>query len=450
MDENDINRLAEAGENQEKMTKDYTKEADDVIEECTSLAKQGKQTEAIDKLLATEKLTRTGADMQSTGKLLVCIVEICFEMKDLKSMQEHIVMLTKRRGQLKLAVVKMVQKACEFVDKTNDKSQKLELIETLRDVTAGKIYVENERARLTMTLARIKEADGDISGAADVLQELQVETFGSMEKQEKIEFILEQMRLTLAKKDYIRTQIISKKISPRSFDNDAFQDEKLRFYKLMIELSQHDDSTLDICKYYQAIYNTKKVKEDSSLWKNALKNTIIYLVLSSHSNEQNDLLHRVLLDRNLEQLPIYNSLLTVFVTEEIQPWATMEDIYMSELSDLECFAKHEGRTGELRKRVAEHNMRVIAKCYTRIPVKSLIRLMDTNEDDLEAHISKLVTEKMIHARYDRPAGIVSFKKRQEPNDLLDKWVSDIDKLMGLVEKTTHLIDLANNQAALTS
>lgn len=39
-----------------------------------------------------------------------------------------------------------------------------------------------------------------------------------MEKKEKVEFILEQMRLCLAKKDYIRTQIISKKISTKFFD----------------------------------------------------------------------------------------------------------------------------------------------------------------------------------------------------------------------------------------
>ena len=47
---------------------------------------------------------------------------------------------------------------------------------------------------------------------------VQVETYGSMEKREKVEFILEQMRLCLAKKDYIRTQIISKKINTKYFE----------------------------------------------------------------------------------------------------------------------------------------------------------------------------------------------------------------------------------------
>lgn len=51
----------------------------------------------------------------------------------------------------------------------------------------------------------------------------QVETYGSMERREKVEFILEQMRLCLAKKDYIRTQIISKKISPKVFENNQEQ-----------------------------------------------------------------------------------------------------------------------------------------------------------------------------------------------------------------------------------
>lgn len=54
---------------------------------------------------------------------------------------------------------------------------------------------------------------------------MQVETFGSMEKVEKVRFILEQMRLCLAKEDYIRTQIISKKINPKFFadENDVQQ-----------------------------------------------------------------------------------------------------------------------------------------------------------------------------------------------------------------------------------
>ena len=47
-----------------------------------------------------------------------------------------------------------------------------------------------------------------------------------MERREKVQFILEQMRLCLAKKDFIRTQIISKKVSPKFFENSQEQVSK--------------------------------------------------------------------------------------------------------------------------------------------------------------------------------------------------------------------------------
>ena len=42
-----------------------------------------------------------------------------------------------------------------------------------------------------------------------------------MEKEEKVQFILEQMRLCLATDDFIRTQIISKKISTKFFAGET-------------------------------------------------------------------------------------------------------------------------------------------------------------------------------------------------------------------------------------
>ena len=50
----------------------------------------------------------------------------------------------------------------------------------------GKIYVENERARLTHRLAKIKEEEGENQEATKLMQDLQVETYGSMERREKV------------------------------------------------------------------------------------------------------------------------------------------------------------------------------------------------------------------------------------------------------------------------
>ena len=115
--------------------------------------------------------------------MLVTIVQLSFEAGDWPGLNERIIDLVKKRSQLKQAVAKMVTEACTFLDKTPDKvdiqyinevwkvhsltrevvaprrkckikhgccqATMMKLIDTLRTVTAGKIYVENERARLT-------------------------------------------------------------------------------------------------------------------------------------------------------------------------------------------------------------------------------------------------------------------------------------------------------------
>lgn len=77
--------------------------------------------------------------MVSTSRVLVAIVEICLEAKNWAALNEHIVLLSKRRSQLKQAVTKMVQECCTYVDKTPDRETMIKLIETLRSVTEGKV-----------------------------------------------------------------------------------------------------------------------------------------------------------------------------------------------------------------------------------------------------------------------------------------------------------------------
>merc|ERR1712137_922393 len=143
-----------------------------------------------------------------------------------------------------------------------DKEKKLELIGTLNEVTEGKIFVEVEKARLTHMLAKMKEEEGKAEEAAALLQEVQVESFGAMERREKTEYILNQMRLVLLKKDFVRTQIISKKINPKLLDVEDFQDVKVQWYNYMIEYWLHEKKYLDCSKSYLAIYNTKITKDD--------------------------------------------------------------------------------------------------------------------------------------------------------------------------------------------
>lgn len=76
---------------------DYSSTCDEKIPTCKELAAKGKIHDALDQLLTLEKQTRTGADMVSTSRVLVAIVQICFEAKDWVTLNDHVALLAKRR-----------------------------------------------------------------------------------------------------------------------------------------------------------------------------------------------------------------------------------------------------------------------------------------------------------------------------------------------------------------
>ncbi len=55
----------------------------------------------------------------------------------------------------------------------------------------------------------------------------------------------------------------------------------------------------------------------------------------------------------------------------------------------------------------------------------------------------MVTDKVVHAKIDRPAGIVNFEKKRNVEEVLNDWSTDLGKMLGLVEKTGHLINKAS-------
>merc|ERR1712141_749620 len=364
---------------------------------------------------------------------------------------EKIQDLVKKRSQLKQAVAKMIAECCTFIDKISDKATMLKLIDTLRTVTAGKIYVENERARLTHRLSLIHEADDNIAEAAKIMQELQVETYGSMDRKEKVELILEQMRLCLATKDYIRSQIMSKKISIRFFENTDHQELKLKFYRYMVEMDEHERNYLNICRHYRAVYDTPSIQEDALQKLQTLKNVALFIVLSPYDNEQSDLIHHILKEKNLKEIPKYKSLLEQFINQELIDQKKLVQLYGPELKQgskdspptsvfNEMSEEGRKRWDDLKNRVVEHNIRIMAKYYTKVTLKRMSELLDLKVDETEDFLSKMVVDKSVEAKVDRLDGIVHFSRNQDPNEMLNDWSHNISDLMGLVMKTTHLIN----------
>jgi len=420
---------------------------------------------AIESLLNVEKQMRLAGDVAGTRKAVIDIVELCYKAGAWKTLNDQIVLLSKRRGQLKQAITAMVQKAMEYINLTPGIDTSIELIKTLSSVSAGKIYVEIERARLIKRLAKIKEEQGQIYEAADLMQEVAVETFGSMAKTEKIAFILEQVRLCLDRQDFVRAQILSRKISTRVFDADPSKEKKKPkegdsivqdapadipsllelkrvYYELMIRYYSHNNDYLEICRCYKAIYDIPAIKEDPTKWIPILRKICWYLVLAPHDPMQSSLLNATLEDKNLSEIPNFRLLLKQLVTMEVIQWTSLWEFFKEEYEkekDLLGGALGAKASEDLRLRIIEHNILVVSKYYARVTLKRLADLLCLTLQEAEKHLSDMVNSKSLVAKIDRPMGVVSFRTTQNSNGTLNSWATSLEKLLDLVEKSCHEI-----------
>ncbi|XP_010546380.1 PREDICTED: 26S proteasome non-ATPase regulatory subunit 12 homolog A-like [Tarenaya hassleriana] len=420
---------------------------------------------AIDQLLNEEKQMRLAGDVSGTRKAVTDILQLCFEAKDWKLLNEQIVNLSKKRGQLKQAAQSMVQQAMQYIDQTPDIDTRIELIKTLNNVSAGKIYVEIERARLIKKLAKIKEEQGLVAEAADLMQEVAVETFGAMAKTEKIAFILEQVRLCLDRQDYVRAQILSRKINPRVFDANTLKEKKQPkegesiveeapadipsllelkriYYELMIRYYSHHNDYLEICRCYKSIYDIPSVKENPAQWIPVLRKICWYLVLSPYDPMQSSLLNSTLEDKNMSEIPDFRMLLKQIMTMEVIQWTSLWEKYKDE------FEKEKNMIGgslggkaaeDLKLRIIEHNIIVVSKYYSRITLKRLAQLLCLSIEEAEKHLSEMVVSKALVSKIDRPSGTVCFQAGKDSSDILNSWAMNLEKLLDLVEKSCHQI-----------
>lgn len=380
-------------------------------------------------------------------------MQLSFDEKEYKWMRNFMILLTKRRGQAKKAITEMVQQVMTYLDKMPTREEKFNLIGSLREATDGKIYLEVEYARCTRIYSEMKEEDGELDEATETIQEVQIETYGSMDKKEKLEYILYQLKLVLLRKDYVRTQIILKKISRKGLNEKELLKIKIDYYTQIIEYYNHEKNTLEVARCYQTVYDAMvQAEEDKEIElsftkeeRNAsFKNFVVYLMITSHSNEQVDLLNivNVRYARELEANPTLEKFVHKFLLSELMPLD--EDNVKSQLGEYEPFNEniefYNEHLDSLFKQIIQHNLRVIEKYYTKIKLDRLSPLIGVGIDRAEQEIADMVINKRIVAKINRIDGIVKFGKVKFTNDTLNSWNYDIKSLLSKIDTTCHLIN----------
>eukprot|EP00392_Amoebophrya_sp_AT5.2_P003937 g3942.t1 len=436
--------------NDAKATEDYTKETAELLDKkLPQLLSLKRYDEAVEEVLVLEKKCRQACDAVNCSKLCKRIILLYKDdAKDWGKMLDYFGILCKKRGQLRRVIIDLVTLGMEWVTgelspKGEKKDAKLiekkeDVMKVLDQITEGKIFVEVERARLIKIMADDREAEGKLDAAAQLLQEVQVETFGSMDKLEKAEYILNQMRLMLLRKDYIRVQIASRKINEKFLEADDFQQVKLQFHANMVAYYLHEEQYLEAAKCFEKSLKTKCVDEgEQKEWEPILSQLLLYVLLGKRSEEQVELMKKLLKEvarKKMEAVEKLRDLVSQFLTNKLIAWPLPFD---AELKKHPVFADATNgghRLTTLRKRVVQHNLRIVSLYYTRAETKRLMTLLALSQNELETELSELM-----NARIDRPAGIVRFGDEAKSEAKMTQWAGSIDRVLDLVKETGHLI-----------
>lgn len=206
----------------------------------------------------------------------------------------------------------------------------------------------------------------------------------------------------------------------------------------MIKLNLHFKKFLECAKCCKSIVTASNVDNNR-----VFTEMIIFLLLSSFSKEQHEMINQILLEKKIKSFPIFGDLIKIFLKKELIRWMTVETIVSSNsLFQSEIFSKSDW-ISHLQKRVVEHNIRVIADLYSRITLKRMSELLDMSVEVTEDTLTELIASAVVFAKIDRFEGKVVFVKNDLENCdehvLLNQWSCQVDSLLSLLVKTNHMI-----------
>ena len=208
------------------------------------------------KLLDEEKKTRLDNEYEQNRKISINILTTIYERNDFENFLKLIEYLTQRRNQSRESISAMI-KYCnsDIIPNLKDEEKLKKLLDVIIKVTEGKIFVELEYSIAIRKMAEIHIKNNNLEEAAKLIQDVQIEAFGSLERDYKVDYILFQMETLMLKGDYIRTLIVSNKIHKNHLNDETFELLKIRFYKLMIKYYIHEKKYLDVSKSYKILYD---------------------------------------------------------------------------------------------------------------------------------------------------------------------------------------------------
>lgn len=86
-----------------------------------------------------EKRCRAARDGESNARICKYIIQLLYDIQDFPNLNYYLVLLSRKRGQLKAAISAYVNLALKWISSIADMKARMDLINTLTHITLGKV-----------------------------------------------------------------------------------------------------------------------------------------------------------------------------------------------------------------------------------------------------------------------------------------------------------------------
>ena len=417
------------------------------------------------KLLDEEKKTRLDNEYEQNRKISVKILSTIYERNDFENFLKLIEYLTQRRNQSRESISAMI-KYCnnEIIPNLKEEEKLKRLLDVIIKVTEGKIFVELEYSQAIRKMAEIHTKNNNLDDAAKLIQDVQIEAFGSLERDYKVDYILFQMETLILKGDFIRTLIVSNKIHKNHLNDETFELLKIRFYNLMIRYYIHEKKYLDVSKCYKILYDfikeindkldkiekdkmemkTKVIenyinaKKDNNLYE-LFQNYVLYLSICPPELETKNMYYELQLNYKKE-LDANKIILYIVKTHLSDDIVIINDNLFGNYIKYKIFEDDKELLKLFRKYWIQHDLLIYSKFFSKIHLKRISEMTSVSIDEIESELADMVVNNYVYAKINRIENIVNFQKKMEHHDVLDELNYDLRKMLEGLEQTCHLIN----------
>ena len=417
------------------------------------------------KLIDEEKVTRLEGEFEKNKSICVKIFSILQKRNDFQNFLKIFEYLTQRRNQSRESIIYMVKNCLnEILPNLKNHKDSTDLLQTIIKVTEGKIFVEYEYSQAIRKMTEIYLMNNKIVEAAKLIQDVQIEAFGSLENDYKVDYILFQMQVLLEKGDYVRTLIVSNKIKRNHLDDDGFELLKIRFFRLMIEYFMHEKKYIDVSKSYKTLYdfvksindklidieknnkemkpkiieNYLKINKENDL-KKLFENYVLFLSICPPELETKNMLNELII-KYKKELDKDENILYIVEKRLSDDIILIDNNLFNKYKDYEIFKKNPDLIKLFRKHWIQHDLSLFEKFFAKIHIKRINDMTLVPVDEIEKEIADMVVNNYIYAKINRIEKIVNFRKKTDYHDVLDNFNYDMDNMLKKIEETCHLIN----------